>query len=60
MRFGLAPASSFFARTIVEAMTIVSTSSVGTAVQAISIPVWPWIGLPSVSSPSRARNATTE
>ena len=36
------------------------TSTVGIAVHAISIPVWPWIGGPSESSSGRARNFTTE
>ena len=41
-----------------DAITI--TSTVGIAVHAISIPVWPWIGGPSESSSGRARNLTTE
>jgi hypothetical protein len=36
------------------------TSAVGIAVQAISMPVWPWIGLPSPSSSGGARNYQTE
>ena len=46
--------------TIAAAMAITVTSSAGTAVHAISRPVCPWIGGPSVSSSGRARNFTTE
>ena len=33
-----------------------STITIGTIVQTISRPVWPWIGAPSDMSPGRARN----
>ena len=41
-------------------MAIIVTSNAGTAVHAISSPVWPWMGGPSVSSSGRARNFQTE
>jgi hypothetical protein len=41
-------------------MAIAITSTVGTAVHAISSPVWPWIGSPSESSSGRARNFSSE
>ena len=59
-RSGWAPASSFRASTIALTIAIAVTSTAGTAVQAISNPVWPWIGGPSLSSSGAARKRTTE
>jgi hypothetical protein len=47
------------ASTIALTIAIAVTSSVGTAVQAISRPVWPWMGGPSESSSGAARNFRT-
>ena len=41
-------------------MPIAMTRSAGTAVHAISSPVWPWIGGPSASSSSGTRHFQTE
>ena len=57
---GFDPALPFSESTTAAAMAITVTRSAGTAVQAISSPVWPWIGGPSVSSSGRARNFRTE
>src|SRR5215210_1511265 len=51
---------SFFASATELTRIIASTSTSGTAVQTISIPVWPWIGGPSLSSSGFARNFTSE
>src|SRR5438034_10790272 len=59
MRNGLAPAASSFARTIALTIAIAVTSTAGTAVQAISRPVWPWIGGPSESSSGLRRKFRT-
>ena len=59
-RSGFAPAASFFARTIALTIPIAVTSTVGTAVHAISRPVCPWIGGPSESSSGLRRNLSTE
>ena len=60
IRSGFGPRSSFFASTIALTTEIAVTSTAGTAVQTISMPVWPWIGGPSVSSSGAARNFSTE
>src|SRR3989440_5349843 len=59
MRSGFAPCASSFASTIALTIAIEVTSNVGTAVQRISSPVWPWMGGPSESSSGLARNFQT-
>src|SRR5437879_6366884 len=59
MRNGFAPWASSLARTIALTIAIEVTRSVGTAVQKISRPVWPWMGGPSESSSGFARNFHT-
>ncbi len=57
---GRLPASPFRASTIALTMPIAMTRIAGTAVQAISRPVCPWIGGPSASSSSGTRHFHTE
>ena len=52
--------SRFARSTIALMIAIAVTSTAGIAVQTISIPVWPWIGGPSLSSSGWARNFQTE
>ena len=56
---GSLPASAFFESTTALTTPIEITSSAGTMVQAISRPVCPWIGGPSVSSSGWTRNVHT-
>ena len=51
---------SFRLSTNVAATAKASTIRIGTIVQMISRPVWPWIGAPSDMSPGRARNVHIE
>ena len=53
------PASAFCESTTALTIPIAITSTAGTTVHAISRPVWPWIGGPSVSSSGWTRNAQT-
>ena len=52
--------SSFLMSTTAPQAAVIPIITVGMAVQMISSRVWPWIGGPSDSSPSGARNFQTE
>ena len=54
---GFVPAFAFFERTTALMTPIAITRIAGTTVHAISSPVFPWIGGPSVSSSGGTRKA---